>query len=302
MMRLPPRNLGVTRRQPRIPPDRVPQNRAPRDRVPQSRAQQDRFPDTRAPQNRTPQDWRDRSRSYRNIPPPPDGFRGREMRGRHFDDFTLPVHGDATIAERGTSRYGFVFALAAVILIVSGFAAFSLISRLGSQNGPNGPALEAVASPTEAPYTGLVATATIYALTPTVTTGPRTPTPTPRPSVPTPTPVLIPTATSVPNTPTPTATPTPHPTLSVTPPSPRPFTCGSLGDTLTVANTGDAGSTLNWSVSSTDTSVTFSQTSGSTTVGTPTMLVVSGAPTASFTVIFTSNGVGGGGLNVQYTC
>jgi hypothetical protein len=225
MMRLPPRSLGVTRRQPRIPPDRVPQNRAPRDRIPQSRAQQDRFPDTRAAQNRAPQDWRDRSRSYRNIPPPPDGFRRREMWGSQFDDFPRPVHADAAIATRLTSWSGLLIALAAIMIVVFGFVAFSLMRSIGGQNGGNGSALETAPTPTNVPYAGLVATATSYAQTPTVTTGPRTPTPTPRPPVPTPTQSPIPTATTTPVPPTPTSTPrptaTPQPTPTATsPPTP----------------------------------------------------------------------------------
>jgi hypothetical protein len=217
MMRLPPRNLGVTRRQPRIPPDRIPPNRIQQQRVPQNRTRQ----------NRAPQDWRDGSRSYRNIPPPPDGFRKREMWGNQFEEFSRPSRADATIASGMTSWSGLLIALAAVMIVVFGFVAFSLVRSFGDQNGGNGPTLGTLSTPTEVPYVGLVATATNLALTPTVTTGPRTPTPTPRPPVPTPTQTPLPTATASPTatpkpTPTPTPPPTPSPTATPTPVPPTP--------------------------------------------------------------------------------
>jgi hypothetical protein len=206
MMRLPPRSLGVTRRYARVP----------RDGVPQARVQHDR------PRPRAPQDWRDSPRSSRNIPTPSDDYRGRARSRYPFGDYALPVHADKTIASRVTSRSGLLIALAAVMLVVSAFAAFSLIRGIASQKGANGPLLEMVTTATDVPYVGLVATATAYALTPTVTTGPRTPTPTPRPPVPTPTSVLTPTRTPAPGTPTlppptPTATNTPLPTATPPP-------------------------------------------------------------------------------------
>jgi hypothetical protein len=42
--------------------------------------------------------------------------------------------------------------------------------------------------------------------------------------------------------------------------------------------------------------------SGSTNVGSPDSVVVGGTPSASFDVTFTSNGTGGGGQIVHYTC
>lgn len=221
MMRLPPRNLGVTRRHPRIPQDRTPQSRTPPDRAPQFRSPQKRAPQDRTLQNRVPQDWRERSRSYRNIPPPPDGFRRREMWGNQFDEFSLPVHADATIATGLMNWSGLLIALAAVMIVVFGFGAFSLVRSIGGQNGDNGSTLETVSTPTNVPYAGLVATATSYAQTPTVTTATPAPgTPTPRPPTPTPTATVAPTPTSIP-----TPTPTPAPTDTATPtdtPTPAP--------------------------------------------------------------------------------
>ena len=133
------------------------------------------------------------------------------MRGNRFDEFSLPVHADATIATGLMNWSGLLIALAAVMIVVFGFVAFSLVRSIGGQNGGNGSTLEALTTPTNVPYAGLVATATSYAQTPTVTTGPRTPTPTPRPPVPTQTPLPTPTATPAPGTPTPRPpTPTPR--------------------------------------------------------------------------------------------
>ena len=115
--------------------------------------------------------------------------------------------------QRLTNWSGLLIALAAVMIVVFGFVAFSLVRSIGGQNGGNGSTLEALTTPTNVPYAGLVATATSYAQTPTVTTGPRTPTPTPRPPVPTQTPLPTPTATPAPGTPTPRP-PTPTPTAS----------------------------------------------------------------------------------------
>jgi hypothetical protein len=223
MMRLPPRNLGVTRRYPRVPRDRVPQDRIPQPRTPQSRVPQSRVPQDR-PKVRAQENWRDSPRSNRNVPSPSDDYRRWERSGYPSGDYALYAHADTTIAAQGASRYGLLIALAAVLLVVSGFAAFSLMRGMWGQKGPVGPSLVTAPTPSDVPYSGLVATATTYALTPTVTTGPHTSTPTPRPPVPTPTPVRTPTRTPAPGTPTlPPPTPTPTPTDTPVPsPTPTP--------------------------------------------------------------------------------
>jgi hypothetical protein len=228
MMRLPPRNLGVTRRYPRVPRDRAPQAQVPQARVPQPRTPQPRTPQSRFPQDRpqvrAQENWRGSPRSNRNVPSPSDDYRRRERSGYRSGDYALSAHADTTIAAQGVSRYGLLIALAAVMLLVFGFAAFSLMRGMGGQKGPPGPSQVTAPTPSDVPYVGLVATATTYALTPTVTTGPHTPTPTPRPPVPTPTPVRTPTRTPAPGTPTlPPPTPTPTPTDTPVPsPTPTP--------------------------------------------------------------------------------
>jgi hypothetical protein len=208
MMQLPPRSLGVTRQIYRVSPGQSPAN-------PPLRRES-------AATSRTAQ----RARQV-----PPDGYRGRETRGYHgfdfpvtgFGDATLAGYGDATNARHSASYFGLLFALAAIVLVVAGFGALSLLNGLGGGQGANAHGPGAASTPSDVPYVGLAATATTYALTPTVTTGPHTPTPTPRPPVPTPTRSPIPTVTTGPGTPTPTAAPpTPTPTPTPAPPTPTP--------------------------------------------------------------------------------
>jgi hypothetical protein len=187
MVQLPPRSLGVTRRYPRVPQAK-----------PGASTSYRQFPN-------------------RQIPNPPVRQRRREVSANYIDDFPLPRHVDARSPAREASHAGLLIALAAVLLVVAGFAAFSLTRGIGSTGDAASHALEAASTEGGGTHGGLAATATSYALTPTVTTGLHTPTPTPRPRPPTQSPVLIPTATPNLSTPTPTLAP---PTPTDTPPTP----------------------------------------------------------------------------------
>lgn len=132
-----------------------------------------------------------------------------------------PLPGDADDADdshdadagrrRHSPRPGMHIALATILLIISVFCALSLNRGNGAIVGganTGQPPTSTATSPFDRTYPVMVATATSYALTPTVTTGPGTPTPI---SAPTDTPAPTPTATDTP-TPTPTDTPTDTPT------------------------------------------------------------------------------------------
>ena len=131
MVRIPPRSLGVTRLHQRVEPDQI---------LADSR-ERARSKSTRSNRN--------------NPPPPPERYRPREVGGNEFADFSPPFPAAPTSGGRRTNRFGLLFALAAVLFVVSGFAILSLIESAGGNQGVASQDLRTATTPTPVMNSGL---------------------------------------------------------------------------------------------------------------------------------------------------